>query len=314
MKIMWNLKFDFLTIQNRLRLEYGIDPVSIMVPEELRDVGKLYYHEDTYNADWADKTDSVTITSPIVYNDQLLTFASFRKTMGKRDSYRLEDILQEECGFSKLDLGTDRLKDVPYKNFYKFAHYSLRDTLSLKNLEFKVKDLDQLYGLAVQTRTRLEKAFTKTICLRNYSFEVRKETEILTSNPNRGSLPGEPPTPKMKFVGAVVADPKLVEEIYSEAVGMNSRYIFDNNVDFDYTSLHPSIMRTFQIDYQCFVGTIDIDINSADYDPENPQRHTIKLVEDAISDDLVGVANEYFGLPNLMQMEEAFQNGEFGDE
>lgn len=297
----WNAKFDVLTVMNRIKL-HGYDPEAFIVPEELQDIAKVNYFEDTFNSNWKDKKDTITVTGSVTYDDQLLTYASLRATMGQKESYALNDVLEEETGFSKLDLGKYTLKNLPYKNYYYYAHYSLRDTLGLKLLENKTKDLDQIYGLAVQTRTRLEKAFTKTICLRNYSFELRKDTQILTSNPNLGSFPDDPPTPKMKFEGAVVADPTLILPMQSEAMGMPSRYIRDNAVDFDYKALYPRIMQTFGIDDNTFLGTIDIDMLSEDFDPEEPQSLTKRLVEDMISDNLISTASFYFNFPSMTSL------------
>jgi len=302
----YNLKFDFLTIVNRIE-RMGYKPEAIMVPSELQDVARVYYYEDTKNNDWADKTDSATVTGATVFSDQLLAFASIRKTMGKRDSYTLDAILEEECGFSKLSLKGKRLKDLPYEDFYYYSHYSLRDTLGLKLLENKNKDLDQLYGLARQTRTRLEKAFTKTVCLRNYAYEVRKHKEILTSNENFGRFEGESPKPKMKFEGAVVADPTLVAPVFTPALGYDSRYIRDNVIDFDFESLHPSIMKAYMIDYNPFLGTLDLDLlDEDDFDPDQPQLKTKELIEYMMSDDIISTANKYFGLPNMDEILEEF--------
>ena len=56
----------------------------------------------------------------------------------------------------------------------------------------------------------------------------------------------------------VVGDPNLIANVGIELGNILSKYIFDNVIDFDLSSLYPSLILAFNIDATTQIGIIDI--------------------------------------------------------
>jgi len=88
-----------------------------------------------------------------------------------------------------------------------------------------------------------------------------------------------------------VADPLLNKPLGLEINGANSKFIFENVIDFDLTSLYPSIILAFNVDATTQIGRIE----SEDFDSP-------KLIDDIVTRNYINIGKDYFGLPNISDM------------
>lgn len=206
--LAWNQRFDKLTLLNRIE-KLGGDANSIICHDDF----PQYYHftkfnEDKRNQKASDKSDTFECASYTQYLDQLILFASLRKGLGERESYRLNDIAREELNDEKLDYSdTGDIKTLPYDDYELFVLYNIKDVFLLYELENKNEDLNMLYTLAETTRTRITKAMRKTISLKNLAFKFYLDQGYVMGNNHNVKIgdSGSSDAVLEKFTGAVVA-------------------------------------------------------------------------------------------------------------
>ncbi len=183
----WNMQFDKLTILNRIKNEYNVDPTEIICHDDFPK--KIcYYYEDRRNQTPEDNQDYFQASSYTIFLDMLNTFASLRKGLGKKESYSLNAVCQEELGDVKIEYSENsNIKTLPYDDYELFVLYNIKDVLLLKKLEAKNKDIDTLFQIAEMTRTRFNKAMKKTISLRNLANKFYfDQGYIMGNNLNTG--------------------------------------------------------------------------------------------------------------------------------
>ena len=73
--------------------------------------------------------------------------------------------------------------------------------------------------------------------------------------------------------------------------GVKSKFIFENVIDFDLTSLYPSIILAFNVDATTQIGRIE----SEDFDSP-------KLMDDIVTRNYINIGKDYFDLPNVTDM------------
>lgn len=217
----------------------------------------------------------------------MLYYANIRKTGGMKESYSLDAIVGEELGKEKLPLGPgETLKNLPWKNFWKFAEYNITDSVLLMLLEEKNLDMDMLQRLQEITDTRKEKVFRKTVSLKNFISKYAQENGfVLTSNKNsnygedggrfensfslRNKIIEDNSRYQNQFekkenYGAYVGDPvKNLPEGITDITGKPSSNIFENVFDEDFASLYPSIIMAYNLSPNTQIGKfflIDNDI------------------------------------------------------
>lgn len=317
--LAWNIKFDLRYIINRI-LNLGGDPQMIMCHPELIKRGiplDCVYIPDKRNYDPRTKSEVAIITAYTVYMDQLINYASVRKAKSM-ESYTLEDIAKLETGYGKEDYSEEasNLRTLPYKNFYKFIKYNIWDTLVAFLLEERTNDLDTIMLRSYNNGTRLSKCFKQTILLKNRSFIEYKDQGLIKGNNQNINYnyqweaedkfdddDEENEKEDEKFEGAIVGDPLLnaANGIYLH--GKRSRFVFENVVDFDFSSLYPSIIITFNIgaNTQFFKLVLDksdffkIEADS-DYDAGG------EFLDDLQTRDWMYVGYKWFNLPPIEQV------------
>jgi DNA polymerase elongation subunit (family B) len=210
----YNMSFDVLTIQNRLRKLYGrrmdlkeqgikaSDQVLTVMSDSKYRIQKDRYGNTAYlspkayyiahkEKPFVDRTDIFDIMDGINWMDQMLYYANIRKTGGQKESYSLDAVSSEELGKEKLEFGPgETIKTLPWKNFKKFAEYNIRDVILLHLLEEKNLDMDMLQRLSEITNTRKEKVFKKTISLKNFVSKYANEQGFVMTN-NRNAKYGD---------------------------------------------------------------------------------------------------------------------------
>jgi uracil-DNA glycosylase family 4 len=147
-----------------------------------------------------------------------------------RENYKLGTIAQIEIGETKLQF------DGSFSDFYrndinKFIEYNIRDTLLLEKLENKIKFLKLLnelrricsgsYKTCETTQGRLDCLVTRHLKVKGFGSRNSQNLD------------------KIKFPGAYVQEP---------ITGIHN-YI----VDFDYKSLYPNLVRTYNIGVNTFL-------------------------------------------------------------
>jgi hypothetical protein len=314
----WNLSFDGQTVINRIKILGGI-PALIMCPKEV-DYKQVYYYTDTRAKDISEKKDQLQITSDVIFLDQMIQYAVIRKSMQKKDSYMLDAVLTEELSMSKDEV-VDDMKKFPYSNFLKFMEYNAMDVIGCYLIEKKIGDTDLIYQLSLMTETRMNKAMTKTICLRNMADRFfRDQGYVLSNNRNqdygsdewKSKEDEDKDDAKKKFRGAFVANPKLLAHTGIPVLGIKSNKIFEKTCDLDLASLYPSIIQGFNIDSFTQIGKAflveqfeDVYVynNKSQLKLENKLNDEIPKIIDSIqAKDFIATGKKYFNLPDLQEL------------
>jgi DNA polymerase elongation subunit (family B) len=287
--LAWNGNgFDNPYLMNRI-IRLGATPEEVMCPKEFR-YKRVNYRRDTFNQDPADNNNEINISSYSIYLDAMNLYANLRKGAGKEESYSLDYIGEKEVGLTKDDM-EEGFKTFHITDYKGFAFYNIQDTVMMMMMEEKNNDVDALYSVAMMTQTRIEKAMKKTICLRNLAAKFYREKGVYISN-NRAQIRERP---EGKIKGAFVADPNLVDEIGMEILGKLSKFMFENCIDFDLSSLYPSIILAFNISPETCYGRVFI------YDNEGNDISN-DYVDDYSSRDYVNFAVKWFDAPTVTDL------------
>ena len=255
--LAWNIKFDFLTLYNRI-INLGYEVEDIMCSEDIP-YRQCYMYEDGRHQDPADKTDYIEVSNHTVFKDQMLLFANLRKIFGKRESYALDAICETEIDEQKLTIDPDNeginIKNFPWKNYRRFVEYNIHDVILLYILEEKNQDIEMLYMVSAMTQTRINHTLKKTVCLKNLASKFIADQGYIMSN-NRNQTYGADRPKSEKFRGAFVANPLLNAAMGKLINGLRSRFIHENVIDMDLSSLYPSIILAFNIDVSTQLGKL----------------------------------------------------------
>lgn len=250
----WNSNgFDNPYILNRIA-KLGYDPNDILCPQEMPYKYITHIKDNgPKSGDPAENNNTFTVVSYTNYIDMMNTYANLRKASGKKESYALDAIAEEELNVGKDKLDTD-IKTAHLTDYKKFLLYNVQDTALLAALEDKNNDMDMIFNIAMLTHTRINKALKKTVCLRNFASIFYRETGAVISN-NRSSL-----YPKMneKIKGALVGNPLNIEHVGMKIDDRLSKFIFELVIDEDLASLYPSIMIAYNISSKTFLGKLNL--------------------------------------------------------
>lgn len=289
----WNMRFDANTLMNRLR-KLGCDPEYEFTPKDFRPWALADYSQDTFNTEPTDNGDVFSVTAYTIYLDQMLLYAQLRKASGKKESYGLDFTLRSELGENKFEY-EGSIRDLAYRSFSDFVLYGAIDVVPMATLEEKTEDIALAYQLSMTTRTRFHKIMKKTICLRNLAAIFYRERGLILSN-NRNRNKERVDT--AQFRGAFVADPKLMGPAGILVGGQPSDRVFDDVVDFDATSLYPSIILATNIDASGQIGRLVIPGD------DGSEADSSLLVEAWAAGDMFEVGREWLGLPGLAELAE----------
>ena len=295
--LAWNARFDLVTLLNRIEKLGGDKNDIVCHPDFDEDFKFAYFSEDTRNQKPGDKNDSFSCASYTLYYDQLILYASLRKGMGEKESYSLSNIAQEELNDDKLDYSdTGNIKTLPYEDYKMFVEYNIKDVFLLYELENKNSDCEMLYQLAKTTRTRINKAMKKTTSLKNMAAKFYEEQGFIIGNNHNQRIGNDKDddTPSEKFEGAMVADPELNGYNGAMINGKRSKYIYEKVIDFDLSSLYPSIIRTFNIDTTTQYGRLLIDgiVPSKENDP------AMNFIDRLTTKNYIELGKDYYNLPS----------------
>ncbi|GIU69116.1 MAG: hypothetical protein KatS3mg002_0352 [Candidatus Woesearchaeota archaeon] len=160
--------------------------------------------------------------------DQLDLYKMFEFT--KQENYRLGTIAQIELDETKLDSGTNFNK-MFQEDVNKAILYNIRDTELLEKLENKLKHIQLLNELRLITKNCFSSSMSALPQLDSLIIYFLKEKGLAVRN----SVSSEK---NEKFEGAFVKEP--IKGLHKFVV------------DFDFTSLYPSLIRTYNIGINTF--------------------------------------------------------------
>ncbi len=161
--------------------------------------------------------------------DQMHLYKMF--TFTKLESYRLDFVADTELKKKKIPL-EHPINEMYYKALNKLIGYNIRDTELLVDLENKLKHINLLNELRVICKSSFNGAASSFGQVDSIIVSFLKEKGLASKNAN-------PHIDKVKYPGAFVLEP--VPGIYNKVT------------DFDFTSLYPSIIITYNIGMNNFV-------------------------------------------------------------
>jgi uracil-DNA glycosylase family 4 len=189
-----------------------------------------------FNEFYIDSDRYICNISGIVVLDQYYLYRLF--TFTKMENYTLGFISQEELGISKINLPLP-FNEMYWKMLNLTIDYNIRDVELLEKLENKLNHINLINELRIICTTSFDYISslgqTDSILL-----SYLKNKKLIAKNADRHIK-------KEKYAGAFVFEP--------------TPGIYDYITDFDYTSLYPSIIITYNIGINSYVmKTVDPDI------------------------------------------------------
>ena len=322
--LFWNQSFDIKYFLDRIRVLNG-DPKEIICAQDFP-VKEVYYFPDAGIYDVKKKKDYLKASCYTNYIDQMINYVKIRSGGGELRSHALNAVGWKELKDTKLDYADEaNIKTLPYVNYKKFVMYNLKDTLLQYGIEKKTEDVDTLYARVCKNPTQLHKSFSQTVMLKSRAYlEYMSYGYIIGNNNNLdyGNLQkmvdqvdnkDDDDEEDEKFDGAIVANPELNTETGAMVMGRRSKYIRDYVVDFDFSSLYPSIIIGFNISPATMVGKLFIndkqvvdrynapEIASGKYDAAKD------FMEGVLSQNYLMLGTRWFNLPTTDKIFELFE-------
>lgn len=251
--LAWNMAFDIPYIIQRIK-NLGYIPAEIMCHPDFKYKEAIYFVDERNINEFAERNDYAKISSYSVFLDQLIHFASRRKSGSAIPKFNLDYISEITCGVKKLDYKhiTPQLAKLPYVNYKIFVFYNIVDTICQFCIEGKVNDIGSAYNNVLVNNTKWAKVYRQTVYLHNRAIKSFWNSGfIMGNNCNKD-------TPKTKFPGAFVADPRLNSDYSKMTLNGKPVSIFNNANDFDYTALYPSITSEFNAAPHTIIGHLNI--------------------------------------------------------
>lgn len=297
--LAWNIAFDLPYFIARIyALNY--DPKDIICHKDFK-VKEASYFIDKRADKFEERGDFSQVSSYTIYIDQLITFASRRKGQRAIANFKLDYVGTVIAGVKKLDYShiTKNIAELPYKDYKTFVFYNVMDTIVQLCIEKKVSDIDFVYNKSLSTNTRIAKVHRQTTYLINRGIKDFWNMGYIMGNNNNKN------TEKIGFVGAYVADPILVSDKPKMKINNKSVLICDNDVDFDYKALYPSIIDennmapNTQRGKVLFPEQLDLKenrFNNATFD------RSVWFIEDLNSGDYLNFCQRYLNLASYEEM------------
>ena len=272
----WNMAFDLDYMVNRIAnlladTEDAIEKQFDIICDNRIPIRFFNYYIDEINMNlYEERGDNVSISSYTVWLDQMIEFASRRKGRARYQSFKLDAIGEDVAGVRKLDYShiTNNIGDLPYLDMKTFSFYNIMDVIVQKCIEHCTQDLEYVFTKCLVNNTSYAKCHRQSIYLSNrFAKDFYNYGYIIGNNKNKWN---EKPT--TKFPGAMVGDPLHNSEKPMVHINGKSTLLADNVIDFDYSSLYPSIILENNLAPNTQIGKILIE------DPTNPSK-TFSLEE-----------------------------------
>lgn len=246
----WNHTFDLLYFINRAIQHIESRGLNIRLEDIICDpnIPAKYrtwrYEEDkSPNGDYYSKWHYFMIPGKTTFIDAMATYAHIRKSRGVLPSYALNDICMKEMKKGKVDYHgiAEDAAELPYNDFVMHAHYNIRDTFLLSQMESTNNDIDALMYMAEYTR--IKKVTRQTAVLKNAQQIFYFNKGLAIGNNHNALVPQE----KVSYTGAVVADLMNNEPIITPLFPYPSSTIRPYVIDNDLTSMYPMMAISHNI-------------------------------------------------------------------
>lgn len=248
--LIYNMGYDIPYIIDRIH-NLGADPKEIMCAKDFP-LDTLYYYEDKNCFEFSQKRDFFNISDYTHYTDQLITYASLRKSQGAVKRVNLGAVAQKELKDTKLDYSdAGSLTTLPYVDYMKFVIYNIKDCLLQIGIDRKVKDLDNLYLISTTNKVPYKDALKQTVVFRGMMYAyLKKLGYVLGHNTNfdrntngkfdengdRIYRDEDDDDEDDKFQGALNGDPTLNLANGIRMYGTPSKYLYGLVIDFDFSA------------------------------------------------------------------------------
>lgn len=303
--MIWNMSFDIPYIIDRIQ-ELGEDPASVMCHSDIPGQ-KLYYREDANTFEFAEKRDYFDISSYSHYIDQLIQYASLRKSQGAVKKVNLGAIGKKELGDTKLDY-TDvgNFIEFSYQDYTRYVIYNIKDTLLQMGINRKCKDMLNYYFSVYNSYCGYKDGLKQTVSLRGLIYkELHEEKLVLGNNVNFDNGSNKPVYEDEEeeddsFEGALNGDPMLNEHKGLVMFGKNSMFIFGSSIDLDFSAMYPNSICAFNIFVDCMIGKLIIN----DYDNRLTYSDDAgrEFLEDITSNTTLETGEKWFDLPSFEEL------------
>lgn len=332
--LIWNLSFDIPYIMKRI-IYLGYEPYEIMCSKDFK-YPYCWFKRDMRHFDFKTNKDKFRCASYTTYMCQMKNYAKVRKGQAEIPSMRLNAIGWTELGDTKIDYSEEaNIKTLAYRDFWKFVKYNIKDVLLQYGIENKCKDLETIFLRAYENATDYDSVFSQTIFLKNCVFmDYYRELNIIKGNninikyENKEDdekadddyqeyeldEDGEPDwtRPIMHgFEGALVGDPLNNDYVGDILYGKPSKYVFSYAIDFDFSSLYPSIIISNNIGQNPLIGKVVLNNEKwkhINQDPTNKYFDPAKdLFDDLCTRNYSKVGKKWFNLPTLFEILEELE-------
>ena len=255
--LSWNgSAFDIEYIIARISV-LGYNPIDIMCDQswEIRQVKN--YVDQRNLSEFAERGDYTFISGNTIWIDQMIQFASRRKSkIGSFTSFKLDAIGEAVAKVHKLDYShiTKNIAMLPWLDFKVFVLYNIFDVIVQYCIEFKNNDLEYIFAKALMNNTSYKKIHRQSVYLINrMGKEWEKMGYVIGNNVNKWNEKPE------KFAGALVGNPLNINDYSKLKNNGTPIMIADTNQDYDYKSLYPSIDIENNIASNTQIGKIVIE-------------------------------------------------------
>lgn len=315
---IWNMDFDIPYINARL-VVLGYDPMTVWCDDDFE--RHYCYYKLSRMFDIVSRDSKFNVTMKTVFLDQMVLYAAMRKGQATLRSNNLNAIGQIEIEDEKIDYGeASNLGELQMMNFRGYAKYAIKDTLLQMGIDNKTGDTEALYTRALSNSISYNKAFKQTRFLENRAYyEYFKQGLIMGNNVNVDySLEFEEKQVKKKdddeedsYSGGLVADPKLNGYNGIEIMGSPSKYVYRNVVDFDFSSMYPNEIVTFNISRNSMIGKLIFNDRVDTFNPGIDEETTDlghQFLEDYLTNHPITVGKRWLNLPGTAQFVEDFSS------
>lgn len=312
--LIWNMSFDIQYIIERIR-NLGSEPTSIMCHSDFPTT-TLYYYEDHKTFDFDKKRDYFDISCYTAFLDQMIMYASLRKSQGAQKRVNLDAVGRREVGDTKLthnDLGT--FAEFSYTNYVLYVLYNIKDVLLQTAINRKCRDVFNYYNSCYNSFCQYKDGLKQTVSLSSFIYEeLLKKNLILGNNINFDNYTeskksedadsendGEN-TEEDGFDGAINGNPELNDYAGLEMFGKPSKYLFGASIDMDFSAMYPNSICTFNIFANTMIGKLYIEgaESSMNYDDDAGK----EFVEDIVAKNVVFIGSKWFGMPDAYTIEQ----------
>lgn len=311
---VWNMDFDIPYIIGRCE-KLGINPANLFCHSDFP-TSTMYYHEDNNNFDWDTKRNYFDCSSYTHYLDQPAVYAGLRRSQTTLRSVSLDAIAKkEEVGEGKIAFQQTggNFTMFSYNDFMLYDIYNVNDTLLQHGIDEKCNDSYNLYNSCLVNYCNYKDGLKQTVSLRAFFYRefLINDNLIIGHNVNFDNGRTKDQTydadtddelaeddlakSQESFEGAINGDPELNGHEGIILFGRKSKYLFGDSIDFDFSSMYPNAICSFNIFAATMIGKLFIEGGDRlkTYDEDAGK----EFVEDLIAKNTIFLGTKWFGLP-----------------